>query len=440
MLRLYVGVVVLIALIVTIGIVGARRTGDGAPAEVDAEQSGDGVNLIAFVSPDGKVWTTTPDGSDRHMVSPESDGFYTWPTWSPDASSIVFSAVTGTSPSDSTSSLFAFDLGSDGPYEIYAGDPGAPGLLAVGVVHYPQWAPDSDRLAFVAVTSTGLNLFVDDLSEDDAGSEFVMDMGPVWITWSPDSQYLLVHRGPSHFLVDTQDGIQVNRLDIPPSGYRVPAWRTDGEAVTIAVVDVNGDYTVSSADVAGGEMAIPQPIITVRPEVAFLWSPTGEYLAVADSSEYLVYRGGIFNDYDRLTLLPRDGDGPAIQVQRTVLSFFWSPDGTKLAYVTTTEGGEALRWMILDAENGREWHLVDFVASREQLSVFQFFDQYAYSHSPWSPDSRSLVFAGTPVGGGTTASYGSGQTPNHSIVTVDAAPTAFVEIIAEGILGFWSPK
>jgi Tol biopolymer transport system component len=438
-LRLYLGFVLLIGLIATIGIVGSWRTDDEAPPQAVSEESRDGVNLIAFVSHDGEVWTTTPDGSDKQKVSPQTGGFFTWPTWSPDASRIVFSAVTGTSPSDSTSSLLAFDLGSDGPYEIYAGEPGVPGLLAVGVVHYPQWSPDSERLAFVAVTSTGLNLFIDDLS-DDVGAEFVLDNGPVWITWSPDSQYLFVHRGPSHFLVDTKDGIQVNRLDIPPSGYRVPAWRTDGEAVTIAVVDVNGDYTIYSADVAGGEMAVPEPMVSTPPQVAFLWSPTGEYLALAGSSQYLVHRGSLFNKYERLTLFPRDGTEVATQIQRSVLSFFWSPDGSKLAYVTTTEDDSALRWMILDAENGSEWHLVDFVPSREQLSVYEFFDQYAYSHSPWSPDSRSLVFAGTPVGGGTTASYGSGQAPRYSIVTVDTSPTAFVNIIAEGILGFWSPR
>ncbi len=439
MVRVYVGVVLLIGTVVTIGIVGARTASDEAATQADVERSRDGVDLIAYVNPAGEVWTTTPDGTDRQMVSPQLDGFFTWPTWSPDATSIVFSGVTGTGPSDSTSSLFAFDLGGDGPYEIYGGEPGAPGLLAVGVVHYPQWSPDSERLAFVAVTSSGLNLFVDDLSED-AGAEFVMDNGPVWITWSPNSQYLLVHRGPSHFLVDTQDPIQVNLLSLPPSGYRVPAWRTDGEAVTFAIDDSNGQYTVYSAEVAGGEIATPQPIVTTRPQVAFLWSPTGEHLAVADASEYLVHRGAVFNNYERLTLLPRDGTGTALQVQRSVLSFFWSPDGSKLAYVTTTKNDEALRWMMWDPQNGNEWPLVDFVPSREQLSVFEFFDQYAYSHSPWSPDSRSLVFAGIPVGSGTTASHGSGQPPRYSIVTVDAAPTAFADIVAEGILGFWSPR
>lgn len=438
-MRVYVGAVLLIGMIVTIRIAGALRTGEETSPQAAVEESPDGVNLIAYVSVDGEVWTTSPDGSDRQMVSPQLDGFFTWPTWSPDATSIVFSGVTGTSQSDATSSLFAFDLGSDGPYEIYAGEPGVPGQLAVGVVHYPQWSPDSEQLAFVAITSTGLNLFVDDLSEDP-GAELALENGPVWITWSPNSQYLLVHRGPGHFLIDTEDGIQVNFLDIPPSGSRVPAWRTDGEAVTIAVDDPNGRYVVYSADVEGGDIAAPQPIVTLNPEVAFLWSPTGEHLAIADSSEYVVHRGSIINKYGRLTLWPRDGTGTALQVQRSVLSFFWSPDGSKLAYVTTTPDETAMRWMILDPLNGTEWPLLDFVPSREQLSVLEFFDQYAYSHSPWSADSRSLVFAGRLAGGGTTASYGSGQTPRYSIVTVDASPNAFVEIIAEGILGFWSPR
>ena len=439
MLRLYVGVVLLIGLLLTVAVVGALDTDDGKQTQGTVNGSRTTVNLIAYVSHDGEVLTTAPDGSDRRIVSPQADGFYTWPTWSPDATTIAFSAVTGTGPADSVSSLLAFDLDGDEPYEIYAGEPGVPGLLAAGVVHYPQWSPDSERLAFVAFTSTGLNLFVDDLSED-VGAEFVMDRAPVWIAWSPDSQYLLVHRRLSHFIVDTRDGIQVNDLEVPPSDYRVPAWRTDGEAVTLASTDPSGYYTVYSADVQGVEIDTPKAIVTAPPSVAFLWSPTGRHLAVADSSELILYRGAILNDYQRLTLWPKDGSKVALQVQRSVLSFFWSPDGSKLAYVTTVGEGEALRWVILDVENGSEWPLVDFIPSREQLSLFQFFDQYAYSHPPWSPDSGSLVFAGIPAHGGATASYGSGQAPRTSIVTVDASPGAFVEIVAAGIMGFWSPR
>ena len=39
--------------------------------------------------------------------------------------------------------------------------------------------------------------------------------------------------------------------------------------------------------------------------------------------------------------------------------------------------------------------LFRFQPSGEVLMMLSFFDQYAYSHSPWSPDGTMLVVAGT---------------------------------------------
>ena len=60
--------------------------------------------------------------------------------------------------------------------EIYVGEPGVAGLLADGVFHYPLWSPDSEQVAFVVVTSRGLTLFLDDLSESTE-AEFVPGPG-----------------------------------------------------------------------------------------------------------------------------------------------------------------------------------------------------------------------------------------------------------------------
>ena len=54
----------------------------------------------------------------------------------------------------------------------------------------------------------GLSLFVDDV-RDSAEPAFVLDQGPLWMSWSPDSQYLLVHRGADHLLVNTLEELRV---------------------------------------------------------------------------------------------------------------------------------------------------------------------------------------------------------------------------------------
>ena len=76
------------------------------------------------------------------------------------------------------------------------------------MVHYPLWSPDSTRVAFIAVTSQGLSLFLDDLT-DSVEAAFILDQGPLWMSWSPDSKYLLVHRGADHFLVNTIEGLRM---------------------------------------------------------------------------------------------------------------------------------------------------------------------------------------------------------------------------------------
>ena len=71
-----------------------------------------------------------------------------------------------------------------------------------------------------------------------------------------------------------------------------------------------------------------------------------------------------------------------------------SPDGSRLAYITLSDAQGALRCVVVDMKSRRSRIALDFIPSSEQRTLFQFFDQYAYSHSPWSPDSANLVFAG----------------------------------------------
>ena len=85
--------------------------------------------------------------------------------------------------------------------------------------------------------------------------------------------------------------------------------------------------------------------------------------------------------------------------------------------------------------------MVDFIPSIDQLTIFQFFDQYAYSHSPWSPDSRSLVFAGKLADEAVPVSATLGVARQGSnIIVVGTDPDPLTQTIAEGILGFWSPQ
>ena len=68
--------------------------------------------------------------------------------------------------------------------------------------------------------------------------------------------------------------------------------------------------------------------------------------------------------------------------------------------------------------------------------MLSFFDQYAYSHSPWSPDGKSLVVAGSK---GEVARRSNGLTPTGDrIYVLDAEGGAAPRDLGAGVLAFWS--
>ena len=399
-----------------------------------------GTNLIAYVGLDGQVRTISPDGLGRRQVSPE-EGSFTWPTWSPDARSIVFSGVVTDSSGNRRVSLFLFDVSTNSAHEIHVGEPGVIGLLAEGAPHYPMWSPDSRQLAFITVTSQGLTLFLDDLN-DDAKAESVLGQGPLWMSWSPDSRHLMVHRADDHLLVDTLGDITVNLLGIPPSGYRVPAWNPILGSATIAQITRPNEYTVSTTNVVGDGIDVPQPILTTPPFPAMLWSRDGKLLAVASSSRIFSYQGSPYLLlYRTLIVIPQDETKSRLQIAEDIIAYFWSPDGTKIAFAILTKTQGVLRWMVLDVADGSVWPLVEFRPSSDQLVMLQFFDQYAYSHSLWSPDSELLVFAGTLHGGPPQASLSAfGRSQASEIIVVNASHDPSPVSIATGRLASWSPR
>ena len=147
MKRLIVGIIALVVFLASAAVIAAMRP-----------TSDPGVNLIAFVNVDGEVMTMQPDGLGVRQISPDIEGFFTWPTWSPDANSLVYSGVVD-DEGELQINLYASDNAGGGKRVVYASEPGQVGLLAQGVVHYPLWSPDSERLAFIATTSAGLSLF-----------------------------------------------------------------------------------------------------------------------------------------------------------------------------------------------------------------------------------------------------------------------------------------
>ena len=370
--------------------------------------------------------TAQPDGSSPVKLSPDR-GFFTWPVWSPDSNQLAFSGIPLESNVPGHLTLYHVDLDDAEPHAIFENAPGM-GPILNRMPHYPFWAPDSGRLAFMASAPQGLTLLIVDPRKSDAPS-ILIRRAPLYASWSGDSRRLVVHGGADHFVADVGGGVSVRSLDIRAPSYRVPAWWPSSDKIGYVRQDELGRRGLYVADVDSGERAMFQQL---EGGAAFLWSPDGRSLAVGHSGSRnsFVYQG--------VALFTPEGARLSVEISAEVLAFSWSPDSRKLAYVVPSGTRNVLRWMILDLATEEWWPLVDFTPSLEQLVMFQFFDQFGYSHSQWSPESDALVFAGVLSGDGVSASLGTQQA--SQILVISTEPFSSAEPIAEGIVAVWSPR
>ena len=119
-----------------------------------------------------------------------------------------------------------------------------------------------------------------------------------------------------------------------------------------------------------------------------------------------------------------------------LLAFYWSPDGQRLAWVALDREQMLFQWRVSSSDGADPKDLFRFQPSGEFFTLLSFFDQYAYSHSPWSPDSSQLVVAGSPE---QAFERRNGHTPTGSrIFVLDVAGGNPPLEIAAGTLAFWS--
>ncbi|MEE9248605.1 MAG: hypothetical protein V3U79_07920, partial [Dehalococcoidia bacterium] len=402
-------------------------------------QEDDSVNLIAYVGPDDNIYTIRPDGSNPELLTIPTSGvtaslsgaglfnshtIYNWPTWSPDATKIAFTSYAENS--DIAGSLWVAHIPGGLPEKIFQDPPEAAGrFVAPRSPHYIYWAPDSETIAFLAPTSESLVLYlIDDEGLQDP--RLVARGAPSYISWSPDGHRLLHHLQGTLSLVDTRGELSVSTFAFQSVAFRAPSWAPDGKR--IAYVDrLNGVDSLVITNLDGGAPLRVAPISNLG---VFLWSPVANEIAFTQISTAANLGTPT---YDGLVVFDADTRETRRISSVEIAAFFWSPDGSKLAYVSIDRATATISWYVNDRLGNSERKLADFVPSREQLfTMFSFFDQYAYSNSLWSPDSRSLVYVGREP-----SSNGSGA-DTVFVLPVDGSSPA--RPIAPGNLAFWSPR
>jgi len=386
---------------------------------------------IAFVGNDRNIWLVDPDGGNLQAVTHDGRN-YNFPTWSPDGRHLAFIGLDAAnrnalyiySPTTLTPTVL-FDSSASSPFYLY-------------------WTPDSRTITFLTQEQVGLAMRLAEV--DVPGADRLLERGtPFYWVWSPRGDKLLMHVGGSgnasasaHISI-LEKRADANRiqLNLSPGRFQAPLWSPDGEAIFYVARDETGQEAIYRAN---PETLVQQRLapLSGRGLTYMVISPDNRYLAYLEAENVQPVPVG------SLYLMNLDGENRRLLTERSVLSAYWSPDGSKLALLVVSETGDdstargggvaapapqeiAFQWWVYHTADGRLNFLTTFDPTLDFVQTIPYFDQYHLSLTFWSPDSQKLVI--------TTADADANQGTVLVVDTIAQTPPLF---IGEGTFAVWS--
>jgi TolB protein len=398
------------------------------------------LNRIVLVNSERQIETVAPDGSQRRLLT-NDEHLYEYPAWSPDGSQI---AALGADRQGGGIYLLQ-DAASSGPEkEIYFSSTRRP--------FYLYWSPDSRQISFLANNPTqGISLNLVPAKTGQESREIALG-SPFYWNWSADSEQLLIHSG------DQDDGSRLVMIDssgtdqkpqIPSPGFfQAPGISPSGRFWAYAQLKEGGLSWITVDDQISGEQTAERH----AGAIALNWSPVADQLAFISGSDE-----SDLNFWGPLRLFDAETGETRLLSSNFVLAFFWSPDGKKILTISLPNNGgldgaievrepksrhvarlkQALppsqrsphqfKLSVINIADGTGLELAEVILSPSYLSSFLvYFDQYALSHTIWSPDSRFVVL---PI-----IAAGDNQ------IVVFSTESGRQQQIGSGEIAFWSKQ
>ncbi|MFN2136896.1 MAG: hypothetical protein ACK2UK_13135, partial [Candidatus Promineifilaceae bacterium] len=382
----------------------AASATEALSAQPLATRPAERVDRIVIVNGERQIETMAPDGEQRRTLTSGSTAFQ-FPAWSPDGHSI---AAIGSRFSGGGLYLVEDQVEAGEPQQLVFDQDDTP--------FYLYWSPEGSQISYLA-NSFGDNITLNVIDVGEADSGRIIAVGsPMYWNWTADSRRMLVHSGSGTMdaqLVMIDDfGRPLSRTVPLPGPFQAPGISPSSRYWAYSQVQAGGTNWLVLDDRSTADSQHQRHAGVV----AFNWSPVRDEVAFVS--------GGLNSDesfWGPLRLMDAESGNVRLLSSDTVLAFFWSPDGSKIMtlslpaqpnrygeefqvrdnrprrlarYAGTAEPApvqfspHTFRINVVDVESGEGKELLEATLSPFFLAQFiAFFDQYALSHTIWSPDS-----------------------------------------------------
>jgi len=324
---------------------------------------------LVIVDGFGDVITIEPDGSDLNQVTDHGGTVGVWqPLFAPDGETLMWS-----------------ESGSDG-FSLVVQEPDEQLRFPMAsLTFYSMWSPDGSQIATLHNGPTGgVELEVIDLASE--ARTVVSSGASYYFSWDPEGTGFVSHIGGNALSVDRGDGASI--LDNTTGDFQAPSWSEAG------LIYARGGLLIRRATVDSE----PTVLADLPGPVTIAVGPSGRRVAVQSIGPDTEPIEAAFQSApeipaNRVAVIDLESGSVEIATREPAFSFFWSPDGSALLLLTSSDREGELAWSVW--QDGTRGDPVSFVPNGVLVrDVLPFFDQYSQSWSPWAADSSAFAFVG----------------------------------------------